>query len=553
MSAAESSITRGHLRRILAIAAVGLVLLLVTSVGTMAYWARAVDRMTANTEQALVERTIDRRLLRIGEDVASAAVWDDAWLAVTAPQPDMTWMDANFGEYYAEYMNHDRTVVFDAADRPIYASREGVRAPVSASAAFARAVGPLLAAIRTRERAESGTTGLGLDGAQSVSGVVRAEGAIWLVAATTVTPETARLARPGPFPVVVSARRVSPAFLTDMEKDIGIEQARLVTADEIESQPAVALTSPQGERLARLTWTPAKPGLEVLREVTPPYLLALAVLLLAAGLLAFRVNRALQALARNDRDLEATLQELTRARDRAEAASVAKSQFLANMSHEIRTPLNGVLGMAQVMERADLDPVQRGRLGVIRESGAALLALLNDVLDLAKIEAGKLEIALADTNLEAAVAAACETYRDQALEKGLAFGFVVEAEAATTWRLDGMRLTQVLGNLISNAIKFTSTGHVSVRAWRSDRGLEFAVLDTGPGIPPERAADLFGKFNQLDASTTRQFGGSGLGLAICSELVELMDGELTVESTVGVGSLFSFFLPAEPAERRAAA
>src|SRR5690606_32315804 len=152
---------------------------------------------------------------------------------------------------------------------------------------------------------------------------------------------------------------------------------------------------------------------------------------------------------------------------------------------------------AQIMERGALDDAQRDRLSVIQDSGKTLLRLLNDVLDLAKIEAGKLEIARTDVDLERAVHAACDTFRDQAVEKRLAFGVLVEPEARDVWRLDALRLTQVLGNLVSNAVKFTAAGHVSVRVWCSERGLEFAVMDTGPGIPPDRLAELFDKFIQL--------------------------------------------------------
>jgi signal transduction histidine kinase len=285
----------------------------------------------------------------------------------------------------------------------------------------------------------------------------------------------------------------------------------------------------------------------VIQQVAPAFGVLLLAVLAACLVLFISVARGLGALDANDARLERTLEDLTRARDRAEAASVAKSQFLANISHEIRTPMNGVLGMAQIMARGDLADEQRDRLQIIRESGATLLQILNDVLDLAKIEAGKLEISREAVALPAAVAAVCEPFRVAAAEKGLAFGVLVEPDAVGAWKLDSMRVSQVLGNLLSNAIKFTAKGHVSTRVWRSDRGLEFTVMDTGPGIPEDRLAELFGKFNQLDASTTRQFGGTGLGLAICRELVELMDGELTVESRVGHGSWFTFWLPAEPA------
>ncbi|HRD29569.1 MAG TPA: ATP-binding protein, partial [Caulobacter sp.] len=291
------------------------------------------------------------------------------------------------------------------------------------------------------------------------------------------------------------------------------------------------------------------PGAGILKDALGPILLFLAAFAIAAAALARRVLTALRTLAANDAKLEAALQDLTLARDRAEAANVAKSQFLANISHEIRTPMNGVLGMAQIMDRGDLAPTQRQHLAVIRESGATLLTLLNDVLDLAKIEAGKLEIEREEADIGAAVTAVCGTFAGLAGEKGLAFDLAIDPEADGVWRIDAMRIKQVLGNLIANAVKFTSEGRVSVQVRATADGLAFAVSDTGAGIAPERVADLFAKFNQLDASTTRQFGGTGLGLAICRELVELMGGEMAVESEPGRGSCFSFRLPAEPVRR----
>jgi len=376
--------------------------------------------------------------------------------------------------------------------------------------------------------------------------IVEAEGAVWLVVASTVTPENDLRTAAGAAPVVVSARQIGADFLAGLQKDLGVASPRLLAATKAAPTPVVLLKDGGGRTLGQVTWTPAQPGVDMILRMAPAFGILLLVILAAGVALVLSVTRALGALAANDTRLARTLEDLTKARDRAEAASVAKSQFLANISHEIRTPLNGVLGMAQIMARGELGDDQRERLEIIRDSGGALLRILNDVLDLAKIEAGKLEISREDVALPAAINAVCDTFRATAADKGLAFGVLVEPSAAGVWTLDAMRVTQVLGNLLSNAIKFTAEGHVSTRIWRSERGLEFAVMDTGPGIPEDRLAELFGKFNQLDASTTRQYGGTGLGLAICRELVELMDGELTVDSRVGQGSWFTFWIPAEP-------
>ncbi|HYE45507.1 MAG TPA: ATP-binding protein [Caulobacter sp.] len=260
--------------------------------------------------------------------------------------------------------------------------------------------------------------------------------------------------------------------------------------------------------------------------------------------LAGSFNQLLAKLKANDTDLRHTMAALVAARDQANSANVAKSQFLANMSHEIRTPLNGVLAMADVMSRGELDDQQRERLGVIRESGELLLAVLNDVLDLSKIEAGKLELNPGDFDLADLADGCRRVFSVLAQEKGLRFDLTVEPEAAGCWKGDRDRMRQILGNLLSNAIKFTVEGAIGARfSLNAGGGLRLTVADTGIGIASDKLPTLFDKFVQADNSTTRQFGGSGLGLAICRELVQLMGGQIVARSAEGEGSTFIVDLP----------
>ena len=221
----------------------------------------------------------------------------------------------------------------------------------------------------------------------------------------------------------------------------------------------------------------------------------------------------------------------------AEAANRAKSIFLATMSHEIRTPLNGVLGMAQAMAAEALSDLQRERLSVIHHSGESLLAILNDLLDLSKIEAGKLELESIEFDLGEVARGAHSAFTALANKKGLSFCLDVEP-AAGRYRGDPTRLRQILYNLISNALKFTEQGEIRVTAALEGETLELSVRDTGLGISEQNLGKLFGKFDQLDSSTTRRFGGTGLGLSICRELAHLMDGDISVESQLGEGSCF---------------
>ncbi len=257
-------------------------------------------------------------------------------------------------------------------------------------------------------------------------------------------------------------------------------------------------------------------------------------------------NHLLGKLDDNDRSLRATMSELVQARDEANEANVLKSQFLANMSHEIRTPLNGVLAMAQVMEMDNLAAPQRERLAVIRQSGEMLLAVLNDVLDLSKIEAGKLELVERDFDIAAMAEGLRQTFSVVTADKRLTLDVAVSDAAAGAWKGDSDRLRQILANLVSNAIKFTSEGSVRVAFdLTGGGGLRATVRDSGIGISAEQMPKLFEKFTQADASTTRKFGGTGLGLAICRELAGMMGGLVWAESQTGEGSVFTVELPLE--------
>jgi PAS domain S-box-containing protein len=236
---------------------------------------------------------------------------------------------------------------------------------------------------------------------------------------------------------------------------------------------------------------------------------------------------------------------LVRAKEEAEEANRAKSAFLATMSHEIRTPLNGVLGMAQAIAQDTLTPVQRERLDVVRQSGEALLAILNDVLDLSKIEAGKLELEVTEFDLASLARGAHAAFTSLANKKGIEFDLVIDPFARGVYRGDSTRIRQIVYNLVSNAVKFTDQGAVSVHVSRMDDELKFTIKDSGIGIPPQDLGRLFRKFEQADASTTRRFGGTGLGLAICRELTQLMGGHLGVDSAVGHGATFWVELPLE--------
>lgn len=255
--------------------------------------------------------------------------------------------------------------------------------------------------------------------------------------------------------------------------------------------------------------------------------------------------RAHLARAANVALLQQRTQELEAARIEAEGASRAKSEFLANISHELRTPMNGIVGMTAVALEGELPLELRDYLETVKGCADSLLRLLNELLDFAKIEAGKLELEPLPFCLRAQVETACRPFLPATANKGVKLHWQVCDEVPDALVGDSWRLTQVLTNLLGNAVKFTPEGEVKVEValstWRPDRvTLHFIVEDTGIGIPADKQSAIFEAFTQADGSMSRTYGGTGLGLAICSRLVEKMGGRIWVESERGAGSAFHF-------------
>ncbi|MFN3930685.1 MAG: ATP-binding protein [Brevundimonas sp.] len=499
--------------------------------GLIGWATAAVDRIEVDKEQALVERRLDRALERLVEDVNSATIWNDTVVALSG-EPDLPWLQENLGDYFADYMAHAVTLTYDPAGRVILASRNSEPVPAAEEAAFSAAVAPLVGEVRTAATAPDKRAGLGFEAVVNRQAVVRVGSGTWLVAASTVVPEDRAVSRPRLDPVVVSAQPIS-VLVASLEPDLAIASPRFVTTPA-EGRARVTVRGGDGEPIGALVWTPAEPGHGLLRDAAPIMAAVLLALIGASVLLLVWVDRVARRLSENE-------VALTEARDRAEAANVAKSCFLSNVSHELRTPLNGVIGMAELMATSDLSPIQRSRLDLLRESSSSLLRLIERLLQVTRLE--RKEVLINRAAFDPAVSARTTVEQHEAAARAKGLELTIDC-VPTGQRLgDEMHLQQVLDFLVDNAITYTERGGVSVGVRPRDGAVRFTIADTGMGIAPELLPRLFDVFVQGDESITRRFEGAGLGLSICRNLVEAMGGRITVDSAPDRGSTFTVDLP----------
>jgi signal transduction histidine kinase/CheY-like chemotaxis protein len=314
--------------------------------------------------------------------------------------------------------------------------------------------------------------------------------------------------------------------------DFLLVEPRLVPPAEVAGLAQVVLKDAAGQTIGGITWTPDRPSIALLKGAIPALAALVAVLFGALIVGGVRVYRLIRDLAENEEALDRSLAD-------AEEANAAKSQFLANMSHEIRTPLNGIIAMTELLHSHQCDERGREMARTIVVSGNILENVVNDILDVAKIEAGQMKFEVAPFDLAEVLQDVTALHGASAASKGLSLDLKIHPNAMGVYAGDRTRVSQVVANLVSNAVKFTDTGGISVTARRHARkGLCISVSDTGTGFDRETAARLFQRFEQADSSVSRRFGGTGLGLSICSSLTHMMNGRVSVRSLPGKGTTF---------------
>jgi len=540
-------VIKKDVRLLLALAALILVVVVGSGAALLGFAVGSVNELQARQETVLAERTLQQWTEKITNDLTTATVWDQAYREFH-PNGDPAWTDAEIGTFFVHNRGVDLAYAVDANDRPFYAYGAKGRLSTSQLEDFDKQVRPLLQALRRQAQARridvSDTPPTAPELASTLSSVVRWRGAIYFVSGSTVVPEDAIDAKRANRTVALfTAVRADHAFLSALKGDLHLSDAAIG-----EPGPGARLTLKdfKGRPVAGVTWSPHRPGFQVFREGGLLIAIIVSFLALAGWAAIARIGKIVRRVDRNGAELHAALEAQMQAHEAAQAANRTKSEFLANMSHEIRTPLNGVLGMLQVVELDNLAQHQAQRIAIARESGEALLVLLNDLLDLSKIEAGHLVLDVRDFDLEHMLTLSCRTFADLAEQKGLLLDVEVDERLGGYWRGDELRLRQVIGNLVSNALKFTAEGSVEVSVRRHDEAIRFMIADTGVGIPDESLSRIFDSFVQGDASTTRLHGGTGLGLAISRHLVRAMGGDLQVKSWPGQGSCFWFDLALDP-------
>jgi signal transduction histidine kinase len=506
--------------------------------------AQHVDRTALEREKTQLASALDVSIKEIAKRMAPIADWDDA-IAHLDRTFDAAWAIKNVGEYFVQNDSIPVSYILDEHDRPLLAMKEGRPVARDTYRALFPAAAPLIANIRLRE-SKRGSLRPPFHARGDIAppiqawGVVKAGNAPFVVVASLVQPDMGAVLPLGPrAPVLVNAEPLDGPFLAQISDRLLLQELRFSPSERY-SAAAFAIGDPRGGVAGYLKWDPWKPGAELIAFAFLPILIGVAV-----PLVLYLRSRAMATR------LSGALDELSRARDRADAAlkaaqesDAAKSQFLANMSHELRTPLNAIIGFAEMLKSQTFRNATEEYAGIIHRSAHFLLSLINDILDMSKIDAGKLELVESDVDVRALAEECISMMRPKAEAGRLVIGLEFPQDLPRL-RGDARYLRQVVLNLLSNAVKFTEAGgNIVIRAAMLESGeMRLSVSDNGRGIRAEDQARVFEYFGQGRHDVVEIDKGTGLGLPILRGLTEAHGGRVVLESTVGRGTRVDLIFP----------
>jgi signal transduction histidine kinase/BarA-like signal transduction histidine kinase len=543
-------------RKLIAVAILAIVIFL----GSLAELGRYVDALARQREEAQARNALRGVIQEFADRVPPQIDWDEALLNI-GNSYDESWVTTYVGYYFCSTLKFNAVFVLDADNRMVFGMQGERLADRSDFAPFQDAARSLVADVRQQEDRRGplhGPIRIGGDISQPIqaSKLTRIGGAVMILSATLVQPDRGNVLPNGPqAPIVVTAKQVDVDFLKVLADRLLFRDMRMAP-EPVPDGASINLSDNAGQELGWISWKPERPGGYLASVFLLPVLIGVS---LPLGLY-LHSRRTSRKLAIAIEELSVARDAAAEAREAAEAASRVKGDFLANMSHEIRTPMNGIIGMNSLLLETELTAEQRKYAEIVHHSGEALMVVLDDILDISKLAAGKVELETIDFDLAATVESAVLLLTAQALEKAIELRLSIEPDARSRYRGDPTRLRQILLNLIGNAIKFTDRGGVWVEVSQAappvDGGparMRFAVKDSGIGMPDELCSRMFDKFSQADSSITRRYGGTGLGLAITKQLVELMGGEIRATSELGIGSCFTVEIPLAAAQTDIAA
>jgi signal transduction histidine kinase/CheY-like chemotaxis protein len=494
--------------------------------------AARIENESSDREIQLIRNGINIEISRVNGGVESQTLWDDAVLHLDN-KLDGKWAKQYLTEYLWANGRYNLIFVLNDDDEPKYATYD--RSPISPDRYedLRQQLKPVIDSVRRHEM-QRGPMSKGDPRVPTpIRGhaMVRMGDSLFIATADLVQPDNSIGAAPSRRgAILIAGQRIDRDFLSKIENQYLIHGLTSIPVGEKPKagQLSFIVGKPTDPTAFQLAWKRNSPTAKLILTAGPA---------LAAVFLALASAPVLVSISgRRERELKT-------ASEAARLASEAKSAFLATLSHEIRTPMNGIIGLAHMMRRDALIDVQRERLETILASSQALVSILNDTLDLSKIEAGKLILENEPFDLADVAVGARNAFAAIATQKGVALNIAFNSEEPSIYLGDAHRIRQILHNLISNAVKFTEHGKIDLSIEPQAECITLTVSDTGCGIAADRIEQLFEKFVQEDASTTRRYGGTGLGLAICRELSAAMGGSISVKSQQGLGTSFTVELP----------